>query len=91
MLFFIYKSLQCFLPSFKSFGLLIQEKKRRKDYQDGSPCGHLGFLIRTILAIFYLEVTLMLPTKFQVHWPFSPGEEVKQIFKMVAMAVILDI
>ena len=42
------------------------------DFQDG---GHLGFLIGTVLAIFYLQVTLMLPTKFQVNWPFGSGEE----------------
>ena len=34
----------------------------------------------TILAIFYLQVTLMLPTKFQVNWPFGSGEEVKNRF-----------
>ena len=27
--------------------------------------GHLGFRIRMILAIFDLQVTLMLPTKFE--------------------------
>ena len=30
-------------------------------------CGHLVFPIGTILAIFDLQVTLMLPTKSQVH------------------------
>ena len=29
-----------------------------------SRCRHLGFLIRTILAIFDLQVALILPTKF---------------------------
>ena len=43
--------------------------------------------IRTILPIFDLQVTQMLPTKFQVNWPFSSGEEVKNIF---SMAAILD-
>ena len=38
------------------------------DFQDGHHGGHLGFLIRTILALFDLEVTPMLPTKFQVHF-----------------------
>ena len=28
-----------------------------------------------ILATFYLQVTPILPTKFQVSWPFSSGEE----------------
>ena len=52
----------------------------------------LGFTIGTILAIFDLRVTPMLPTKFQVNWPFSSGEEAKNtFFKMAAMAAILDI
>ena len=37
--------------SFKSNGLLVQEKKFNIDFQDG---GHLGFPIRTILASFDL-------------------------------------
>ena len=40
----------------------------------------LGFTISTILAIFDLRVTPMLPTKFQVNWPFSSGEEAKNRF-----------
>ena len=43
-----------------------------------------------ILAIFDLQVTLMLPSKFGVNWPFGSGEEAKKIFKMAAMAAILD-
>ena len=35
---------------------------------------HLGFPIGTILAIFDLQVTLMLPTKYQVNWPRGVGE-----------------
>ena len=60
-LFFICKLPRCFIPSFESIGLSVQEKKRKIYFQDG---GHLGFLIRKTLAIFYLQVTLMLPTKF---------------------------
>ena len=40
----------------------------------------LGFTIGTILAIFDLLVTPMLPTKFRVNWPFSSGEEAKNRF-----------
>ena len=40
----------------------------------------LRFTIGTILAIFDLRVTPMLPTKFQVNWPFSSGEEAKNRF-----------
>ena len=59
------------------------------DFQDG---GHLGFPTGTILAIFCfyiqvhksaifdVQVTPMLPTKFQVNWPFGSGEEAKNRF-----------
>ena len=46
-----------------SIGLSVQEKKRKIDFQDGSHGGHLGFPIGTILAIFDLQVTLMVPTE----------------------------
>ena len=32
-----------------------------------------------ILATFDLQVTLMLPSKFGVNWPFGSGEEAKKI------------
>ena len=54
---FIYKSPWCFRPSFKSIGLLVQEKKRKIDFQDG---GHLWFPIGTISATFDLQVTSIL-------------------------------
>ena len=79
-LFLIYKSPWCFLPSLESIGLSVQEKKRKIDFQDGGHGGHLGFPIGTILAIFYLQVTLMLPSKFGVNWPFGSGEEAKNRF-----------
>ena len=47
-----------------------EAKNRFSRQQDG---GHLGFLIETILAIFDLQVTLMLFTKFQVYWPRDVG------------------
>ena len=46
----------------------------------GNHGGHLGFPIRIILANFDLQVTLMLPTKFQGNWPFGSGEEAKNRF-----------
>ena len=54
--------------SFKSVGLLVQ--KFNIDFQD---VGHLGFPIGTILATFDLQVTLILPMKFEVVWPFGSG------------------
>ena len=41
---------------------------RKIDFQDGCHGGHLGFPIGTILAIFDLQVTPMLPSKFGVNW-----------------------
>ena len=49
-------------------------------FQDGCHGSHLGFLIRMTLAMFDLQVTLMLPTKFQVNWAFGSGEEAKNRF-----------
>ena len=78
-LFLIYRSSRCFLPSFKSVGLSFEENKGKIDFQDG---GHLRFPIRTILhvAVFDLQVRLMLPAKFRVSWPFGSGEEAKNRF-----------
>ena len=42
-LFLIYKSPRYFLPSFRSIGILFQEKKFKIDFQDGGHGGHLGF------------------------------------------------
>ena len=49
------------LLSFKSTGLSIQEKLKIH-FQNGD---HPGFPIRTLLAIFCLQVTLILPIKFK--------------------------
>ena len=64
----IYKSPKCFLASLESIGLTVQEKKQIIDFQDGCHGGHLGFPIGTILAIFDLQVTPILPTMFGVNW-----------------------
>ena len=50
----------------------------------------MGYPIRIILAIFVLQVTQILPTKFQVEWHFGSGEDVRQIFKIAAMTTNLD-
>ena len=67
----IHKSPPCFLPSFKSFGLFDSGEEAKNRFSRWLPhhSGHLGFLIRTILAIFYLQVNPMLPTELQVNWP----------------------
>ena len=47
--------------------LSILEKKFKIDFQDGNCDGHLVFLIGMILAIFDLQVTSIILTKFQVN------------------------
>ena len=78
--FFIYKSPQCFLPCLESIGFWVQEKKQKIDFQGGCHGGHLGFQIGKILAIFDLQITPMLPSKFGVNWSFGSGEEAKNRF-----------
>ena len=56
--------------SFKSTGLSIQKNKFNIDFQDGR---YLGFPIKMILAIFDLQVNLILQTKFRFNWPFGSG------------------
>ena len=56
--------------SFESVGLSVQEKKFNIDFQDNS---HLVFATGMILAAFDLQVTLILPMKFRVNWPFGSG------------------
>ena len=68
------------LPSFKSIGLLVVEKKVKIDFQDGRQGRHLGFPIGMILAIFDLLVALMLSTELQVNWPLGSKEEAKYRF-----------
>ena len=80
-LFLIYKSPQWFLPCLDSIGFWVQEKKRKIDFQDDCHGGHLGFQIGMILAIFDLQVTPMLPSKFRVNWNFGSGEEAKNSFQ----------
>ena len=67
-LFLIYKSPRCFLASLESTGFLFQEKKRKIDFSSWQPSW-----IGRILAIFDLQVTPMLPTKYQVNWPRGVG------------------
>ena len=50
---------------------------------------HLGFPIGMIFVICHLQVAPMLPTNFQVNWPFDSGEEAKNRFSR--RRTILDI
>ena len=68
--------------SYQVSSLSVQEKKWKTDFQNGHHGSHFGFPIRTILAIFDLQVPPppMLPTKFQANWPYSSGEEANNRF-----------
>ena len=53
--------------NFKPIALSVQEIKFKTDFQDGRHGRNLEFPIATIWAIFDLQVTPMLPTKFRVN------------------------
>ena len=78
--FLIYKSPRYSLSSFQSIGLSVQEKTSKIDFQDGDCSSHIGFPIRTILAISDLQVSQIFPTKFQVDWHFGSAKDVQNGF-----------
>ena len=51
------------------------------NFQYGRHGGHLGFPIGTIFASSDLQVTQMIPTKFQINLLLGSGEEVKNRFQ----------
>ena len=57
--------------------IIFSGEKAKKFFQDVGHGSHLEFLIKTILAIFDLQVTLIHPTSIGINWPFSSGEEAK--------------
>ena len=61
----IHESPRCFLPSLKSICLSVQKNNRKIEFQDGRHDSHSGFPIGIVLAIFDLQVTSILPTKFK--------------------------
>ena len=68
------------LPSKFVVNWISVQKKRKIDFQDGGHGSHLGYPIGTILAIFDLQVTPMLPTRFGVNCLLDSGEEAKNRF-----------
>ena len=56
--------------SFESIGFLVQEKFNI-GFQDGAHGDHLRFPIGIFLAIFDLQVTLILQMKLRVNRPFG--------------------
>ena len=59
--------------SYKVLSQLPFKFRRRSERQTFKMAanGHFGFSIGTILAIIDLQVTLMLPIKFGINWPFG--------------------
>ena len=47
------------------------------DFQEGDYGRHISFPIGTNLAIFDLQITKILPTKFRVNWPFVQKKKCK--------------
>ena len=68
---FIYESPRYFLPSFKSIGFLVLEKKRKIYFEEGDYGGHLGFPIATISASLDLHVVPIFFIRFKVNWPIG--------------------
>ena len=87
----INKSPRCFLASLESIGLSVNKTVAILDssflaslesigLSVNKTVAILGFTIGTILAVFDLQVTPMLPTMFGVNWLLGLGEEVKNRF-----------
>ena len=55
------------------FYIFTKNHQNIVEFLDGRHDGHHGFPIGMILAIFDLQVTPMLPTKYQVNWPRGVG------------------
>ena len=55
-------------------------KEAKTTFHNGGHGRYLEFSIGIILTIFILQVTSMLPTKFQVSWRFASEEESKNRF-----------
>ena len=62
------------LTKFQVNWLSGSREEAKIDFQDGGHGGHLGFPVEEIFASFDPQYTPMLPTKFQVNWPFCSGE-----------------
>ena len=58
----------------------FRRRSEKKIFKMAPMAAILDFAISMILATFDLQVTMMLPTKFGVNWPFGSGEEAKNRF-----------
>ena len=71
LIFFIYTSPRCFLSSFMSVGLSVQRKRLKTDFRHGGHDKPSRTSNLKNFRHFDVRVTLILPTKFQVSWPFG--------------------
>ena len=74
LLFLLYKSSQYFLPNFKSTGLSVQEKKRKKIFEIAAMAAILDFWLECF-SYFSSAVTLILPNEFGVKSLLGSGEK----------------
>ena len=65
---------------FRVYWPFRSEKSSKINFEDGDSGGHLGYLIKAILAIFDIQVAPTLPTKIRVSWHFGSGEEFQNRF-----------
>ena len=75
----IFKLSRCFLPIFNQLALWFR-KINEKSFRMATMVAILDFRSKQFKLFLNLHVTLMLPTKFRVKWPFSSGEEAKNRF-----------
>ena len=61
--------------NFKSIALRFRTKSSEQIFKMAAIAAIWDFLSQRFELFFYLQVTLMLPTKFRVNWPFSSEEE----------------
>ena len=85
------KSPQCFPPSFSLIRFAVREQMSSEDFKDNRHGGHFGYRNEMILAILNLHVAPMHPTKFWLDLTRFIWRCGLRIFKMAAVAAILDI
>ena len=75
-----FRSRGCYSVSFNSNRPKVWEEKSKIVFQDGGYGGHFGLPIGMILAIFHLQVNLLLHPLFQLNSPCGLRENVLNRF-----------
>ena len=87
----IHKSPLYLLPSFKTIGLTLQEKRLKIYFLKSGHIDRLGMLIETIFAIFDPQNALILPIECESVGPSVQEKKLKIFFKMAALLAILAV